>query len=261
MLMAVDIGNTHTKLAAFAGESLVAIERLPTDPSQAPAAAGALMCGALYRHGITERDIDGVVFCSVVPRMTDMVEQAAQERLGIAALNVKKARLRGITLSVDNPDTVGADRVVNVTAAYVLHGGPAIVVDFGTATTFDLIDGSGCFLGGVIAPGIALTSEALTARAAQLPSIEPTFPDTIIGRNADHAMRSGLMYGYLSLTEGILRRMQTETKMHARVIATGGLADQIAGRTDVIDILEPHLTLQGLRLIWDMNRPETATGG
>ena len=253
MLLAVDVGNTNMKLAVFDGERIMASDRIPTDASESPPSAGALICDALARHGVREHDINGIAFCSVVPPLTTMLERVATDQFKVGALDAKTARNRGVTVDVDKPDGVGTDRIVNAAAAYGLHGGPSIVVDFGTATTFDVVTEGGVFIGGVIAPGIALASEALTERAAQLPPIEPVFPKNVIGRDTDQAMRSGLMYGYLGLMEGLIGRIRAEIGAEARVIATGGLAELIAGRSETIDILEPDLTLQGLRLIWEMN--------
>ena len=254
MLLAVDIGNTNMKLAAFDGERIVASDRVPTKESTSPATAASMICESLAKHGIREQDISGIVFCSVVPPLTTMLERAAADTFGVTALDVKKAEDRGVRLDVDKPDGVGTDRIVNAAAAYGLFGGPSIVVDFGTATTFDVVTGGGIFVGGVIAPGISLASEALTARAAQLPPIEPVFPDNVIGRDTDQAMRSGLMYGYVGLMESLIRRIRAEIGSEAKVIATGGLVETIAEKTDSIDELEPNLTLQGLRLIWELNQ-------
>ncbi|MYD36775.1 MAG: type III pantothenate kinase [Dehalococcoidia bacterium] len=254
MLLAVDIGNTNLKFAVFDGEHMVVSDRLSTGASNSPSDTAEYMCAALARHGIRESDIDGVSLCSVVPPLTTMMERAAAETFGVTALDIKRATRRGVTLDVDKPDGVGTDRIVNAAAAYGLYGGPGIVVDFGTATTFDVVTEHGVFIGGVIAPGISLASEALTARAAQLPPIAPVFPENVIGRDTDQAMRSGLMYGYLGLMEGVIQRIRAEIGSEARVIATGGLVEPIAERTTFIDELEPDLTLQGLRLIWELNQ-------
>ncbi len=260
MLLTIDIGNTNIKLAAFDGENVVASRRVPTTTGESAPSTAATVCDLLTAYGIHRSDIDGVIFCSVVPPVTAMLEREATDTFGVRVLDVKKAETWGITLDVDKPDGVGTDRIVNAAAAYGLHGGPAIVVDFGTATTFDVITADGRLIGGVITPGIIVSSEALTARAAQLPSIKPVFPEKVIGRDTDHAMRSGLMYGYLGLMESLIRRIRTEISAEACVIATGGLVDHIAERTDQIDVIEPDLTLQGLRLIWEKNRPDAAGG-
>ncbi len=254
MLLAVDIGNTNVKFAVFDGERIVVSDRLPTGASNSAEEIGASVCTALARHGVRESAIEGVSLCSVVPPVTTMMERTASDVFKVDALDVKKARNRGITLDVDKPDGVGTDRIVNAAAAYGLYSGPGIVVDFGTATTFDVVTAEGVFIGGVIAPGIALSSEALTERAAQLPPIEPVFPEKVIGRDTDQAMRSGLMYGYLGLMEGVIGRIRAEIGSPARVIATGGLVEHIAERTEIIDVVEPDLTLRGLRLIWELNR-------
>ncbi len=254
MLLAVDIGNTNLKFAVFDGESMVLSDRLSTGESKSPSDTADYMCAALAHHSIRESDIEGVSLCSVVPPLTTMMERAATDTFHVTALDVKTAKNRGVAIDVDKPDGVGTDRIVNAAAAYGLYGGPGIVVDFGTATTFDVVTKDGVFIGGVIAPGIALASEALTKRAAQLPPIDPVFPDKVIGRDTDQAMRSGLMYGYLGLMEGVIQRIRAEIDSEARVIATGGLAEPIAEKCDLIDELEPDLTLQGLRLIWELNQ-------
>ena len=255
MLLAIDVGNTNLKLAFFSGDLVAATERLMTDQCRTASDIGQGISSALRQHGIDESAIDGVVYCSVVPPITAMLEQAIPERFGYAPLNVTHETSTGIRLMVDEPKMLGADRIVNGAAAYGLHGGPAIVIDLGTATTFDVVTADGCFLGGVIAPGIESTAQALTARAAQLPDIKLEFPDAVIGSNTVLAMRSGVMYGYIGLMEGIIRRIKAERNEDFRVIATGGLADSVAQRTDAIDAIEPELTLRGLKLIWDMNQP------
>ena len=255
MLLAIDVGNTNLKLALFSGDRLVATDRFGTDLNHTASDAGQRISSALRKHGVGDSDIDGVVYCSVVPPITAMVEETARERFGGAALHVTHKTNTGIRLMVDEPSMLGADRIVNGAAAYGLHGGPAIVIDLGTATTFDVVTAEGNFLGGVIAPGIELVSQALTARAAQLPDIDLAFPDAVIGSNTVLAMQSGVMYGYLGLMEGIIKRIKAERDEDFRVIATGGLAESVAQRTDVIDSIEPELTLRGLKLIWDMNQP------
>ena len=254
MLLAIDIGNTNIKLAAFDGEMIVASSRLSSRATDTPSHGAAMICDWLAGCGIQQQDVNGIVFCSVVPPLTTMVEQAARDTFDTVALDVKGADRLGITLDVDKPDGVGTDRIVNAAAAYGLYGGPSIVVDFGTATTFDVVTRDGVFIGGVITPGITLVSEALTRGAAQLPPIEPVFPDNVIGRDTDQAMRAGLMYGYLELVEGLIRRITREIGAQPRVIGTGGLAKPIAKKTNIIDIVEPDLTLQGLRFLWELNQ-------
>ncbi len=255
MLLAIDVGNTNLKLAFFSGDQVAATERLMTDQCRTASDLGEGISSALRQHGIDGSAIDGVVYCSVVPPIAAMLEQAIPERFGNTPLNVTHETSTGIRLLVDEPNMLGADRIVNGAAAYGLHSGPAIVIDLGTATTFDVVTADGCFLGGVIAPGIELAAQALTARAAQLPDIELAFPDAVIGSNTVLAMRSGVMYGYIGLVEGIIRRIKAERNEEFQVIATGGLAETVAKRTDVIDSIEPELTLRGLKLIWDMNQP------
>ena len=255
MLLAIDVGNTNLKLAFFLGDQVAATQRLMTDQCRTASELGQGISSALRKHGIDESAIDSVVYCSVVPPIAAMLEQAISERFGKAPLHVTHETNTGIRLMVDEPKMLGADRIVNGAAAYGLHGGSAIVIDLGTATTFDVVTADGCFLGGVIAPGIELAAQALTARAAQLPDIELEFPDAVIGSNTVLAMRSGVMYGHIGLMEGIIRRIKAERNEEFRVIATGGLAETVAKRTDVIDAIEPELTLRGLKLIWEINQP------
>ena len=255
MLLAIDVGNTNLKLAFFSGDHVTATQRLMTDQCRTPSDLGQGISTAFRQHGIDASAIDGVVYCSVVPPIAAMLEQVIRERFGNEPLNVTHDTHTGIRLMVDEPSMLGTDRIVNGAAAYGLHGGPAIVVDLGTATTLDVVTEDGCFLGGVIAPGIELAAQALTARAAQLPDIELEFPDAVIGSNTILAMRSGVMYGHIGLIEGIIERIKAERDEDFQVIATGGLAESVAQRTDAIDAIEPKLTLRGLKLIWDMNQP------
>jgi len=208
----------------------------------------------LPREGLTFADIDNVIICSVVPPLEPIFEELSKRYFGILPLIVGPGVKTGVRICTDNPREVGADRVVNTVAAHRLYGGPVIVIDFGTATTLDVVSEEGDYLGGAIAPGIGIASEALFERASKLPRIELIAPQHAIGRNTVSAMQSGVIFGYVGLIESLVHRIQEELGSKARVVATGGLADVIAKETKVVDEVNPHITLYGLRLIHELNR-------
>ncbi|HZE18011.1 MAG TPA: type III pantothenate kinase, partial [Mycobacterium sp.] len=197
--------------------------------------------------------VHGIIAASVVPPLVETFEKMCQRYLGQSPLVVDGAAQTGVHIRLESPSEVGADRVVNTVAAFRRYGGPACVVDLGTATTFDLISVDGDYLGGAIAPGIGIAAEALFQRTAKLPRIELVRPPNAIGKNTAQAMQSGLLFGYVGLVEGLVARFRAEMGPELKVIATGGLAPLIAAETDAIDVVEPWLTLEGLRLIWEMN--------
>lgn len=207
----------------------------------------------LSLKGIDFADVDRAIIASSVPPMVSVFEELCQRYFGVTPLVVGSGIKTGVRIAMDNPREVGADRVVNAAAGHRLYGGPLIVIDLGTATTFDAVSKDGDYLGGAIAPGIGISAEALFERAAKLPRVELARPKKAIGRNTVAAMQSGLIFGYVGLIEGIVARMRKELGGEARVIATGGLAGVIAKETDVVDALEPDLTLLGLRLIYELN--------
>ena len=198
-------------------------------------------------------EVTDVVISCVVPPMRRALEGFCSKYLGHAPVWVSSETETGMPILYDNPREVGADRVANSVAGFRLYGGPLIIVDFGTATTFDVVSGEGDYLGGIIAPGIRVAAEALFRATAMLPRVEFSFPKQVIGRNTVDAIRSGLLYGYLGLVEGVLRRVKEEIEGEPRVIATGGDAQLIAGKTDLINHVEPDLTLIGLRFIYELN--------
>ncbi len=190
---------------------------------------------------------------SVVPPLTGRLEQACRYYLNRELLLVTHQTRTNVRILVDEPGSVGADRIVDAAAVRELYGGPACVLDFGTATTFDIIDKEGSYLGGAIAPGISIAADALFTRTAKLPRVDLVPPPSVVGKNTTHAMQSGLLYGYVALVEGMLARFRKELEIDMKVIATGGLAELIAAQTDSIQIIAPWLTLDGLRIIWEMN--------
>jgi type III pantothenate kinase len=257
MLLAIEVGNTNTVLGLYEGHKLVADWRMYTVHDRMADEWAALLITLAGNRGYTLEDIDAAVCSSVVPPVTTAVREMVQDYLHTDLLLVEPGTKTGVRVMVDNPREVGADRIVNTLAAHVRYGGPAIVVDFGSATTFDVVSSEGEYLGGAIAPGIGIASEALFRRTAQLRRIELVAPKSSIGKNTVHAMQSGVVLGYISLVEGMvvrIRRDMGEMGDKAKVIATGGLSRLIAANTDCIDIVDLNLTLDGLRMIYDLNK-------
>ncbi|MHB0924547.1 MAG: type III pantothenate kinase [Bellilinea sp.] len=254
MLLTIDIGNTNIALGLYEGTKLGARWRLATDHERMPDEYGIQMLGLLQHSGCAVAQLNGVCMASVVPVLTSRLQQACRMYFNHLPLIVDESISTGITLLVDDPKTVGADRIVDAVAVNVLYSGPACVVDFGTATTFDAITADGEYLGGAIAPGIGISADALSTRTAKLPRVDLQVPPSVIGRNTIHAMQSGLMLGYISMVEGMVKRFRKELGPEMKVIATGGLAETVAEHTEVIDVLAPWLTLDGLRIIWEMNQ-------
>jgi len=253
-MLAIDIGNTNTVLGVYQGEELIAHWRMATTLHRM-ADENAVLLESLFGHsGLTFADIeDGIVSC-VVPPLLPVFQEMCERYMNFSLLVVEPGTKTGMRILYDNPQEVGADRIVNAVAAKDLYGTPLIVIDFGTATTFDAISKEGDYLGGAIAPGIVVASEALAERAAKLPHIELVVPSRAIGKNTIASMQSGIMYGYVSLVEGMVARLQDELGGEARVVATGGLAHVIAKHTPVIEAVNQNLTLQGLKMLYKLNR-------
>ncbi len=253
MLLTIDIGNTNVTIGLYSGEKLESSWRLRTIHEKMPDEYGVLL-DQLFRHrGYQPDQVTGVALASVVPPLTPVFVQACEDYLGQSPLVVDAGVRTGVRIRYDNPREVGADRVVDAAAVRALYGTPACVVDFGTATTFDAISAEGDYLGGAIAPGITIAAQALFERTAKLPRVELTRPPSVIGRNTPHSMQAGLLFGYVGLVEGMVARFREELGPAMKVVATGGLASLIAAETDVVDVVDPWLTLAGLRLIWDLN--------
>lgn len=255
MLLTIDIGNTNLTLGLYQGKTLGPHWRLATDDDRMPDEYGLQLLGLLEHDGLTPQDLTGICLASVVPPLTSRLVQACQIYLHQDPLLVTHQVKSGITIRYDDPSAVGADRIADAAAVMDLYGGPACVVDFGTATTYNAINAQGEYLGGAIAPGIRLASDALYHRTAKLPRIDIAKPPSVIGANTVHAMQSGLIYGYVCMTEGMIARFREILGEDTRVIATGGLSELIAPETQSIQYIAPWLTLDGLRIIWDMNRP------
>ena len=254
MLLAVDIGNTETTLGVFEADELKATWHIATIISRSVDEHAALLIDLLENRGLKANAIEEVALCSVVPPLTTTFEDVFKQYLKIPPLVVNAGVKTGVRVCMDNPKEVGADRIVNAAAAQHLYGGPVIIVDLGTATTFDVVSAKGDYMGGAIAPGMAAAAEAMFHKAAMLPRVELIRPESTIGTNTIDAMKSGIVFGYVGLVEGMVARIQRELGTRSRVIATGGLAKLIAGETKVIDEVNPHLTLIGLKLIYGLNR-------
>ena len=254
MLLTIDIGNTNLTLGLYEGDKLGAHWRLATDHNRMPDEYGLQLLGLLQNAEKTLSEITGISLASVVPPLTGRVIQACREYLKQEPLVVDAGIKTGIKIRYEDPKAVGADRVCDAVAVMKLYGGPACVVDFGTATTFNAITKDGEYLGGAITAGINLAAEALYTRAAKLPRIDLQVPPSVIGRNTVHAMQSGLLFGYVSMVEGMVARFRSELGSDMKVIATGGLAEIVAKETREINIIAPWLTLDGLRIIWELNQ-------
>ncbi|NMO97766.1 type III pantothenate kinase [Paenibacillus lemnae] len=255
MILVVDVGNTNIVLGVYKGKELLHDFRISTSRQSTVDEYGVLIHNLFQMSQISVNDIEGVIVSSVVPPLVRVVEEMCLKYLKRDPLIVGPGIKTGLNLRNENPREVGADRIVNAVAAVEKYGeGPLIVVDFGTATTFDCIDASGSYLGGAIVPGIGIAAEALVQRASKLPRIELEKPKKAIGRNTVHAMQSGIIFGYAGQVEGLVKRIKAEMGTDTvKVVATGGLAELISGETGCIDEIDPLLTLEGLRIIYERN--------
>ncbi|MFN2298727.1 MAG: type III pantothenate kinase [Anaerolineales bacterium] len=254
MLLCIDIGNTNITLGLYDGAALGPRWRLATEHERMPDEFGLQVAGLLALAGKSAEDIRGISMASVVPPLTGRWIETCRIYLKQDPLVVDAGVRTGVKIRYDDPRAVGADRIVDAAAAYRLYGGPACIVDFGTATTFDAISAEGEYLGGAIAPGIGIAAQALFQRTAKLPRVDLSRPPAAIGRNTVHAIQSGLLFGYVGLVEGMVARFRAELGEGLKVIGTGGEVDIIARETEAIEIRAPWLTLDGLRMIYEMNR-------
>lgn len=255
MIAVIDVGNTNIVIGVYGdNKQLLHHWRLGTNRSATADEYGILLHSFFQHAGIRTEEIEGAIVSSVVPPLMSTVETFCVKYLNRQPLIVGPGIRTGLNILYENPKEVGADRIVNAVAAIELYGPPVIVVDFGTATTFDYIDEKGQYVGGAIAPGIGISTEALYQKAAKLPRIELAKPKSVVGRNPVTSMQAGIVFGYAGQVDGIVHRIRKEFRSDAKVIATGGLADLIAGESSTIERVNPLLTLEGLRLIYERNR-------
>ena len=253
VLLAIDVGNTQTHIGAFDGAELVEHWRFGTDAEATADELAIRVTNVLRLRELTLDGIDGSIVSSVVPELTPEYARMASRYLKARYISVVPGIKTGIAIRMDNPHELGADRLVNAVAAFDRFGGPCAVVDFGTAITFDAISGQGEYLGGVIGPGVRVSMEALTERAARLPKVELAEPAGVIGKTTQASMQSGMIYGFAGAIDSIARRLVVELGEETRFIATGGGAEVIVPHCEMVDEIDDLLTLTGLRLVWELN--------
>lgn len=255
MLLAIDLGNTNIKYGVFDGERLVASFRVSSRISRTADEYGSVLVGLLSDSGIKKSDIGGIIFSSVIPALNYTICHMCEYFFGIHPLVIGPGIKTGLNLKADNPKEVGSDIIVNSVSAYNKYGGPIVVIDFGTATTFDVISEKCELLGVAIAPGIKTSLEGLVAKTAQLPMIELDAPKTVLGKNTKHCMQAGIIFGFAGLVDNILRKIKKELGVdQIKVVATGGLGEIIAKEVKTISHVDRTLTLDGLRIIYELNK-------
>jgi len=254
LFLAVDVGNTHIMLGIYREEEIVIYWRLATRRDSTEDELGMLVKNLLHNSHLHLKDIKAIAISSVVPQLMYSLQRMGQKYFSLDPLIIGPGIKTGLNIITDNPREVGADRIVNAVAALNIYGGPLIIVDFGTATTFCAISEAGDYLGGAIAPGIGISMEALFDKAAKLPRVELIRPERVIGKDTTSSMQSGIVFGFVGQVDGIVRRMKAEFKKDTMVIATGGFANLIACESETIDKVNPLLTLEGLRIINNLNQ-------
>lgn len=253
MLVVLDVGNTNISMGVYDGETLIASFRLTTKMTRTSDEFGMDFYSLLQAKGIDPKTIKDVMISSVVPNIMHSLTNGVRKYFHVDPLIVGPGIKTGLSIHIDNPKSLGADRIVDAVAAYSIYGGPVLVIDFGTATTFDFVNQDGVFECGVTAPGIEICADAMWAKAAQLPKIEIKKPTTIMAKNTVNSMQAGLVFGYIGSVEYIIQRLKKELKQDFKVIATGGLGSIIAPETDLIDIYDADLAYKGMKLIYEKN--------
>ncbi len=255
MLLVIDIGNTNITSGVFKGEELLGTFRMMTKLPRTSDEYGIMLRELVEHQGILSTDIDAAIVASVVPDVMHSFGSAMIKYFGIRPMVVSAGIKTGIRVVTENPKQVGADRIVDAVAAFTIHGGPVIVIDYGTATTYDVVGPDGTFEAAVIAPGIRTSAQAMWGQAAMLPAVEIKKPDSVLGRETIASMQAGIVFGQIGQTEYIVEKIRRESGYtDAKVVASGGLGKIIAGETDVIDVYDPQLTLKGLRIIYERNK-------
>jgi type III pantothenate kinase len=254
MLLAFDVGNTTVAVGLFRGPKLAKSWKIKTDRDKTGDEYGAVLLNLFQVAGLDPKQIEAAILSSVVPPLTPVMQEMCRTYFGLDPLVVGPGLRTGMPILYENPLEVGADRIVAAVAAYEKHGGPAVIVDFGTATTFDAVSAKGEYLGGAIAPGIQIAAEALYLKTARLPRIEIRKPKQAIGRTTVSSMQSGLYFGYIGLVTNIIDEVRKEIGKNAKVIATGGFGGEITPEVPAIDHYEPDLILEGLRIVYERNR-------
>ena len=251
MIITIDVGNTNITVGVFNGDEIVASFRMTTKMPRTSDEYGMLLTNLLEQNRIHCDEIQDAIIASVVPNVMHSLEGAVIKYLNIRPIVIEPGTKTGIRIVTENPRQIGADRIVDAAAAYEIYGGPVLVLDFGTATTYDLVDATGAFVSGVTAPGIRISAKALWEDAAKLPEIEIKKPDSILAKETITSMQAGLVYGQIGQTEYIVRHMKEEANLgEIKVVATGGLGRIIASETSMIDVYDPNLTLKGMNLIY-----------
>lgn len=253
-IMVLDVGNSNTKIGIFVGPSLTHHWRIATVQERTTDELGMVMTGLMQGAGVVPNELAGIVISSVVPPVMPAIERMCKQYFAISPLVVGPGVRTGLDIKAESPREVGADRIVNAISAVAQYGPPLIVVDFGTATTFCVVDASGHYVGGAIAPGVTTSAEALFESAAKLPRVELARPKTVIGKNTVTGVQSGVVYGFASLVDGMVEHIKRELPLPYTVVATGGLAELIAPESKCIAHIHPLLTLEGLRIVWERNR-------
>jgi len=254
MILVIDVGNSHNVIGLFSNEKLLAHWRIRTEWNRTADEYWVLIKEFIIQNKVDTETINDIVISCVVPPLIPVLKEMAQKYFSCKPLIVEPGIKTGISILYRNPAEVGADRIVNSVAAYEKYGGPIIIVDFGTATTFDAVSQKGQYLGGVIFPGIQISMEALFNNAARLPRVELIVPDQVIGRSTVESIQSGAVHGFVGMIDAIVQKFRGELGKKAKVIATGGIVEWIAGQAESIDVIDPFLTLEGLRIIYEKNK-------